>query len=122
MAGRRAGGGRQGAHPARLHAVPSTASSAQQIVHVGQVIRAHRERAGLTQEQAAVRASLTRNTVVALERARFPDPHLSTLLALMAVYGVGSLDELLGSMPSRALADAWAAEGWVGGRPATSRH
>ena len=65
-----------------------------------------------------MKAGLTRNTVVTLEKARFPDPHLSTLLALMRVYRVGCLDELLGTTPSVALADEWAAEGWAGGRPA----
>jgi DNA-binding XRE family transcriptional regulator len=93
---------------------------AQHAVHIGAVMRRHREHAGLTQERAAVLAGLTRNTLVTLERAALPDPHLSTLLALMRVYSLGSLEELLGLTPSKVLAEAWAAAGWAGGRPVAS--
>ena len=122
MRGRRAGERGDGPAVARRLSAVSTPGSAQSAVHRGQVLRAHREATGLTQERAAVAAGLTRNTLVAIEKARFPDPHLSTLLALMKVYGVGSLDELLGSMPSRTLADEWEAAGWEGGRPRATGH
>lgn len=90
-------------------------------MHIGSVLRAHREAVGLTQERATVAAGLTRNTLVTIEGARFPDPHLSTLLALVEVYGLGSLDELLGPMPSRSLADRWEVADWEGGKPRAAR-
>lgn len=105
-----------GAWRGPLQVVPPI-GHAQQAVHVGLVLRKHREASGLTQERAAVAAGLTRNTLGALEKSAFPDAHLSTLLALMRVYSLGSLDQLLGVTPSRQVADAWAALGWDGGRP-----
>lgn len=121
MTSRRAGGGggRRAGGP-HLAAVGNMAS-AQSTVHMGAVLRAHREAAGLTQERAAVAAGLTRNTLVTIEKAVRPDPHLSTLLALMKVYGVGSLEELLGPMPSKVLADAWEATDGLGGRPRAAK-
>lgn len=115
-AGRAHGNGRR---PPRLAAV-GQADRAQPAVHIGQVLRARREAAGLTQERAAVAAGLTRNTLGSIEKSALPDPHLSTLLALMQVYGLGSLDELLGPMPSMTLAESWQAKGWSGGRPHVS--
>ncbi|ORA60863.1 MULTISPECIES: helix-turn-helix transcriptional regulator [Mycobacteriaceae] len=89
----------------------------QSTVHLGQVLRAHRERAKLTQEQAAVRAGITRGALAALEKKQFPDPHLSTLLALMLTYRLGSLEALLGPSHSEVLAATWHAQGWQGGKP-----
>jgi DNA-binding XRE family transcriptional regulator len=74
-------------------------------------MRAHREAVRLTQDQAAVRSGLTRNTIVSIEGKSRPDPRLSTLLALMRTYGLGSLEELLGVMPSRALGQVWTDSG-----------
>lgn len=83
----------------QLRAV-GTDHSAQSAVHIGMVFKRHRQLAGMTQEQAASKSGLTRNTIIALERARFPDPHLSTMLALVEAYGLGSLEQLLGDLPS----------------------
>ena len=66
----------------------------------------------LTQEQAAVYAGLTRKSIARLENARFPNPHLSTLLRLMTTYNIGSLEELLGTTPSARLAEAWEEKDW----------
>ena len=81
-----------------------THADAQPTVHMGEVLRAHREAAGLTQEVAGAMAGLTRNTIRALEREEFSDPHLGTMLRLMRAYGLASLEELLGIFPSQRLA------------------
>lgn len=94
---------------------------AQSSVHVGRHLRRLREGAGLSQEVAAVRAGLTRNTLGRLESHPLPDMRLSTLFALMELYDVGSLEELLGVPPSRrALAD-WVQVGRPGLRGAAAR-
>ncbi|WP_457221108.1 helix-turn-helix transcriptional regulator [Mycobacteroides abscessus] len=92
----------------------------QSTVHLGQVLRAHREQVKLTQEQAAVRAGITRGALAALEKKQFPDPHLSTLLALMLTYRLGSLEALLGPSHSEVLAATWQAQGWQGGKPSAA--
>lgn len=63
-------------------------------------------------------AGISRNALAGLENRRFPDPHLSTLLALMRCYGLGSLDELLGPLPASAVHAAWEAAGWTNTRRA----
>lgn len=101
----------------------SVVESAQSTVHIGNVLLAHRRSARLSQERAAVAAGISRNALAALEKRRFPDPHLSTLLSLMLAYGLTSVEALLGAVPSTSLASEWAAEDWVGGtpiRPATN--
>jgi DNA-binding XRE family transcriptional regulator len=90
-------------------------------VHLGDRLREVREECGLTQEQAAVAAGLTRNALVSLENRRFPDPYLSTLLRLMRVYNLTTIEQLLGPIPSRLLASSWEAEGWRGTRQARTR-
>ncbi len=95
---------------AALRAVPDPGSRPQ--VHVGERLRGFRLRSGLSQEQAAAFAGLTRKSIARLESARFPNPHLSTLLRIMATYEVGSLEELLGMPASARLAEAWAEDGW----------
>ena len=95
-----------------LRSVPDHEPADQASVHLGQRLRAARIAKGLTMEKAAVAAGLTRTTIGNLEGARFPDPRLSTLLRLMRVYELGSLEELLGSLPSARLAAAWEGEGW----------
>lgn len=95
-------------------AVVGIVESAQSSVHVGQRLRELREAVGLTQEVAAVSAGLTRNTLGRLESAELPDVRLSTLLALMELYGAASLDDLLGISPSRAVLRRWVAEGRPG--------
>jgi hypothetical protein len=44
---------------------------------------------------------------------------LDVLLALMEVYEVGSIEELLGWMPSQIVARAWRDRNWTGSRRAT---
>jgi DNA-binding XRE family transcriptional regulator len=91
----------------------------QSTVHVGMALKRRREAAGLTQEQAAAQAGITRNALSALEKKQYPDPHLSTLLALMLTYEVHSIEALLGPVPSQFVAGHWQAQGWPGGKPAT---
>jgi transcriptional regulator with XRE-family HTH domain len=100
---------------AALRAVPAPGSRPQ--VHIGERLRGFRLRSGLSQEKAAAFAGLTRKSIARLESARFPNPHLSTLLRIMTTYKVASLEELLGVSPSARLAEAWAEEGW----PSTTR-
>ena len=83
-------------------------------VQIGARLRALRRRNGWSIESAAARAGLSRNTLGALETAEFPNPTLSTLLALMETYGVGTLEELLGAVPSRLLLEAWVQQGRPG--------
>jgi DNA-binding XRE family transcriptional regulator len=88
----------------------------QLTVHLGQRLRSIRDAAGMTQETAANSAGLTRNTLASLEKHPFSDPKLSTLLRLMRVYQLGSLEELLGPLPGARLAAALEAEGWQSAR------
>lgn len=99
-----------------LHAVPDLDAASQLRVHLGDRLRAVRKQCGLTQEKAAVGAGITRGRLAELEKARFPNPTLSTLLRLMRTYELRSLEELLGPVPSAKLAEAWEEEGW--GTPA----
>lgn len=64
-----------------------------------------------------MKAGITRNALAALESKPLPDPHLSTLLSLMVVYRVVSIEALLGTTPSVLLAHEWRSRGWAGGRP-----
>ena len=57
-------------------------------------------------------AGLTRKSIARLEAARFPNPHLATLLRIMTAYKIGSLEQLLGTLPSARLAEAWEEEDW----------
>lgn len=107
---------RSGRRVQRLRSLPAAGESAQSTVHVGQRLRDIRVRRNLTQEQAAHRAGLTRNTLVGLERKRFPDPHLSTLLGLMHAYELGTVEELLGPLPSVRIANAWDSPHWGSAR------
>jgi hypothetical protein len=98
-------------------------------------LRDFRIKGGLSQEQTAVYAGrFTRKSIVRLENARFPNPHLSTLLRRMTTYDVSCLEELLGTTPGARLAAGWerlgrrpgsgrAAYFWVpaGGMPANAR-
>jgi len=92
-------------------------ADAQLTVHLGAVLRRHRIVRNLTQSEAAIAAGLTRNSIASLEKSARPDPHLSTLLALMSAYGLGSIEELLGEVPSFRLQELWERDGWRGGRP-----
>lgn len=103
-------GGPNRGRPA-LRAVPDPGSRPR--MHLGERLRDFRIRRGLSQEQAAVYAGLTRKSIARLENLRFPNPHLSTLLRLMMTYDVNSLEELLGTTPSARLAAEWGEEGWA---------
>lgn len=104
-----------------LRAVPDLTPDAQSSVHIGSRLRALREDRRLTQEEAAVGAGITRNTLVDLERSQFPNPQLSTLLALMQQYELSSLDALLGPMPAARVANAWEEAGWPNKRQGRAR-
>lgn len=112
--------GRRGTDRPPLHIVPDL-SGDQPGVHLGERLRAVRELAGLTQEKAAVASGITRNTLASLEKARFANPKLSTLLRLMKTYKLRSIEELLGPVPSARLAAAWETEEWRGSREESSR-
>ncbi len=103
-----------------LRSVPSDLPDAHSTVHIGHRLRDCRERQGLTQENAAGAAGLTRNALASLEGKQFPNPHLQTLLALMQVYKLSSLEELLGPLPSYRVANSWEAAGWTGTRRQSS--
>jgi len=92
---------------ARLRVV----SDVQSTIHVGQSLRAHREAIGLTQEQAAAEARITRGALAALEKRALPNPSLRTLLSLMRAYRLDSIEALLGSTPSAQLAAVLFADG-----------
>jgi transcriptional regulator with XRE-family HTH domain len=103
--------GRRGKDRVPLHLVPDLPSGWPEV-HLGERLRAVRERAGLSQEKAAVASGISRNTLVTLEKARFGNPKLGTLLRLMRTYKLRSIEELLGPVPSARLAAAWEAEEW----------
>jgi transcriptional regulator with XRE-family HTH domain len=90
-------------------------------VHLGERLREVRNQSGLTQEKAAGAAGITRNRLADLEKARFPNPTLSTLLRLMRAYNLRSIEELLGPVPSARLAAAWEEEEWETSRDESSR-
>lgn len=104
-------GGRSRSHPP-LHVVTDLDASDPLRVHLGDRLRAVRKQRGLTQEKAAVDAGITRGWLAQLEKARFPNPTLNTLLRLMTTYELRSVEELLGPIPSALLAAAWEKEGW----------
>lgn len=101
-----------GMHPVQALVTPR--DDAWSSVHVGRHLRKLRETAGLSQEEAGVRAGLTRGTLGRLEASAMPDPRLSTLLALMELYRLASLEELLGISPSRLVLRRWVADGRPG--------
>jgi transcriptional regulator with XRE-family HTH domain len=100
----------------RLHSVPDPSSGDELGFHLGEQLKKARERSGLTQDKAAARSGLTRKTIAEHEKARFPNPRLSTLLRLMLAYELRSLEELLGPTPSARLAAEWEEEDWEGVR------
>ncbi len=96
--------------------VSTPSDDEQSTVHLGRRLRQCRDSRRLTQAQAAAAAGITRNALGRLEGKQFPNPSLQTLLALMQVYGLRSLEELLGPLPSHLLAKEWAEAGWTGTR------
>jgi DNA-binding XRE family transcriptional regulator len=115
---RHTGGPNRGRPP--LRSVPDLGPGSQSRTHIGERLRDFRIKSRLSQEQAAAYAGLTRKSIARLENARFPNPHLSTLLRLMTTYHVSSLEELLGTTPSARLAAAWKEEGWDAAQEETS--
>lgn len=97
-------------------AVVPPEQAAQSNVHLGARLRDLRLGRGWSIEQAAARAGLSRNTLGGLETNPLPNPNLSTLLALMELYQLRSIEELFGSVPSRSLLEAWVANGRPGTR------
>lgn len=90
---------------------------AQSTVHIGAAVKARREAVGLTQERAAALAGITRNALMSIEHQALPNSTLSTLLSLMRVYGLRTLDELIGVTAAEAAAETWSAREWEGGTP-----
>jgi transcriptional regulator with XRE-family HTH domain len=113
--------GGQGRRSPPLRVVPDLGASDQQRVHLGDRLRAVRQQKGLTQEKAAASAGITRNRLAQLEKSRFPNPRLSTLLRLMTTYELRTVEELLGPTPSAVLAAAWEDEGWASSPEQSSR-
>jgi hypothetical protein len=68
-----------------------------------------------------VAAGITRTRLTELEKARFPNPTLITLLRLMRTYKLRSIEELLGPVPSARLAAAWEEKGWDTSREESGR-
>lgn len=120
MPSRNADSSKRRSRPTVISSVPSDDADAQPTVHVGRRLRVCRVQRKLTQEQAAGAAGLTRNALGRLEAQQFPNPSLRTLVALMQVYELGSLEELLGPLPSYRLANSWEDAGWTGPRRESS--
>jgi transcriptional regulator with XRE-family HTH domain len=91
-------------------------SSTHPTVHLGERLRALRASREWSIEAAAAKAGLSGNTLSNLERTALPNPTLSTLLALMEIYDLGSIDDLFGPAPSRLLLAEWVAIGRPGTR------
>jgi transcriptional regulator with XRE-family HTH domain len=101
--------------------VPALESGSEQQVNLGHRLRVACRATGLTMEQTAAAAGLTRNAIGNLEGAQFPDPKLSTLLRFTRAYGLSSIEELLGPVPSARLAAAWEEAGWETSRDASGQ-
>lgn len=89
-------------------------SPASDSIHLGKRLRTLREACSLSQESAAVRAGMTRNTLARHEASAFPDLKLSTILALMELYDVASLDGFVGRSPAERLLQSWVGQGRPG--------
>jgi transcriptional regulator with XRE-family HTH domain len=63
----------------------------EQPAPFGELLRRHREAAGLSQEELAERAGLTANSVSALERGERRRPHPQTVRALAEALPRGPL-------------------------------
>lgn len=87
-------GGLSGATDPRL--------SARQLARVGERIRTLR--ASVSLRALADRTGLSPGTISQIENGHH-EPRLGTLLALQSAFGAGSLDELIGEMPSALLRD-----------------
>lgn len=75
--------------------------TARQLARVADRLKELRGSA-MSQRELARRTGLSPRTIGQLEQGRH-EPRLGTLLALRGALGVGSIEELLGPMPSTAL-------------------
>jgi transcriptional regulator with XRE-family HTH domain len=75
--------------------------TARQLAQVAERLRELRGSA-ISQRELARRTGLSAGTIGQIEQGRH-EPRLGTLLALRGALGVGSIEELLGPMPSTAL-------------------
>lgn len=75
--------------------------TARQLAQVAERLRKLRGSA-ISQRELARRTGLSAGTIGQIEQGRH-EPRLGTLLALRGALGVGSIEELLGPMPSTAL-------------------
>lgn len=83
---------------------------------LGSALRRHRKARGWSIAEAASRAGLSMNTLANTERTALPNPTLGTLLSLMDIYEVNSLEELLGELPTSLLLRTWVSAGRPGVR------
>ena len=75
--------------------------TARQLARVAERLKELRGSA-ISQRELARRTGLSAGTIGQIEQGRH-EPRLGTLLALRGALGVGSIEELLGPMPSTAL-------------------
>ena len=61
----------------------------------------------LSQVEALTGKAISASRLQQLEAARLPNPSLTALLAMQRAYGCGSLEELLGPLPSGTWADLY---------------
>jgi transcriptional regulator with XRE-family HTH domain len=85
-------------------------------VHLGWTLRRLRHGRGWSIGQAASMAGISPNTLSNVERSAMPNPTLSTLLALMDIYKVDTIEGLLGPTPSQELLQEWISMGRPGRR------
>jgi transcriptional regulator with XRE-family HTH domain len=83
---------------------------------MGAQIRQLRKARGLTIDEAAKRAGLSRNTLSNVERSALPNPTLGTMLALMELFDLETIEGLIGPTPSASLVDEWIDKGRPGVR------
>jgi transcriptional regulator with XRE-family HTH domain len=69
--------------------------------HIGERIKRHRERAGLTQQQLATKAGISLSNLSQIEQGQKEDPRISTVQAIAAALGMG-LDALVSDSGERA--------------------
>lgn len=68
--------------------------------HIGERIRALRERRGLTLRDLESLSGVGRSRLSQIESAAAPNPSLSTLLALQDAFQLDTIESLLGDLPS----------------------
>ena len=79
--------------------------TARQLARVAERLKELRGSA-ISQRELARRTGLSAGTIGQIEQGRH-EPRLGTLLALRGALGLGSIEELLGPMPSTALDSGW---------------